>query len=247
MKLRTWGWLAVVALVALSVAWFDINLVDAGVTGFALASSGGFGAPFRPLTKGQTEAMATPPSGGSAEDIWHQLFDTQPFVSATTVQLTFFRAAQNDRTLSNMPTGGTLPRPQTLRIHNICLDVLSTIPVTTSATLTGVLDDLALIIFGLAQRPTWTLSISDKSYGPYSLTTLHGTGGPHGFGWSGDGAEIIQYARNAVEPGWNYYGRIIIPEQVDFNIVLNWAAAATITADKLIRVSMFGVLGRRVS
>lgn len=192
------------------------------------------------------EAMATPPSGHSAESIWHQLYDTQTYTDNTTTRLVFFQTLVGDRTLTNMEQAGSLPKPQSLQIHNITMDVMSAIPVTTSATNTGVLDDLALLIFGSAQRPTWTLNISNKQYGPYSLTVLHGTGGPSGFGFSGDGTEIVQYAKNEPSPGWNYFGRVILPEQVSFNVELNWAAAAQLTADKLIRISLFGVLNRRV-
>jgi hypothetical protein len=190
--------------------------------------------------------MATPPSGNAAESIWHQLYDTQTYTDATTVRLTFFQASNADKTLSNIDQGGTLPRFQTLQIHNVCLDILSIVPVSTSATLTGVLNDLALLTFGANQRPTWTLTISNKAYGPYSLTTLHGTGGPDGFGFSGDGAEIIQYARSDGSPGWNYYGKVILPEQCSFDATIIYAAVADTTEDKRFRFSLFGVLTRRV-
>lgn len=204
-----------------------------------------FGTKFRAQSGQAIESRATPPTGGSEEAIWHQIYDTQTYTDNTTTRLTFFQAANADRTLSNMDQGGALPRPQKLQIYNICLDVLSIIPVTTSATLTGVLNDLALLIFGSGQRPTWTLNISQKAYGPYSLTTLGGTGGPTGFGFSGDGAEIIQFAKNDPSGGWNYFGAVIIPEQVNFTTEINWAAVADISENKLIRFSLFGVLNRR--
>ena len=48
-------------------------------------------------------------------------------------------------------------------------------------------------------------------------------------------------------PGWNYFGRIIIPEQNNFNIVVNYAAAQATTATPIpVRITMFGVLSRRV-
>lgn len=205
-----------------------------------------FGVRFAPMSQGQVERQATPPSGSSEENIWHQLYDTQTFTDNTTVALTFFQAANADKTLSNLDQGGTLPRFQALRVYNVCLDILSPVPVSTSATLTGVLNDLALLLIGSAQRPTWTLSISNKAYGPYSLTTLHGTGGPAGFGFSSDGAEIIQYARNEPAGGWNYSGLLTIPSQVNFQLTINYAATADVTENKLFRVSLFGVLNRRV-
>lgn len=204
-----------------------------------------FGARFTALPGQTVEAQASPPSGGSEEAIWHQIYDSQTFTDNTTTRMVFFQAANADRTLSNMDQGGALPRPQKLQLYNVCLDILSIIPVTTSATLTGVLNDLALLMIGSAQRPTWTLFISQKAYGPYSLTTLGGTGGPTGFGFSGDGAEIIEYARNDPSGGWNYFGRVIIPEQVNFTTEINYAATADISENKIFRFSLFGVLNRR--
>lgn len=206
----------------------------------------GFGAAFKAIPSAAVDAAATPAAGTSAEVIWHQLYDTQTYTDAVTTRLEFFTQATNDRTLTNMPTPGILPRFQMMRIYNVCLDVLSIIPVTTSATITGVLNDLALLLIGSNQRPTWTLNISSKDYGPYSLSALHGTGGPDGFGFSGDGAEIIQYARNACWPGWNYMGRVTLREQVPFFVVATWAAAADMTEDKRLRLSFFGVLNRNI-
>lgn len=207
----------------------------------------GFGMAFRALPKAAVEAAATPPSGNAQEAIWHQVYDTQSFVSATTTRLVFFQAANADRTLSNMEQGGTLPRPQSLQLHNITCDLLSAAPVSTGAGIVGILDDLSRLLLGTAQRPTWTLTISQKSYGPYSLSVLHGTGGPIG-GVNGTQAAgtSIQWARTSDAPGWNYFGRVIIPEQVSFSLETNWAATATITGDVRVRISLFGVLNRRV-
>jgi hypothetical protein len=244
------GWM-VVLLLAVGLyavgAHHDPAVIGLGAGPLSLAMAGTFGARYQALSKAAVEARATPNSGNSAEAIWHQLYHSLTYTSGATTRLVFFQdTAGGDKTLSNMETGGALPRPQSLQIHNICVDVLSIIPVTTSATLTGVLNDLALLLFGSAQRPTWTLHISSKAYGPYSLTTLHGTGGPTGFGFSGDGAEIIQFAKNDPDGGWNYFGNVIIPEQVNFDIELNWAAFATMSENKILRVSLFGVLNRRV-
>lgn len=207
----------------------------------------GFGMAFRALPKAAVEAAATPPSGNAQEAIWHQVYDTQSFVSATTTRLVFFQAANADRTLSNMEQGGTLPRPQSLQIHNITCDLLSAAPVSTGAGIVGILDDLSRLLLGTANRPTWTLTISQKSYGPYSLSVLHGTGGPIG-GVNGTQAAgtSIQWARVSDTPGWNYFGRVIIPEQVSFSLECNWAATATLTGDVRVRISLFGVLNRRV-
>jgi hypothetical protein len=221
-----------------ALAWF--NPADTG---------GWFGAPFRALPGAAVQSAATPPSGTSEEAIWDQRYDTQLFTSAATVNLNFFQVTNADRTLSNMGQGGTLPSPWSLQIHMITMDILSIIPVTinAAAAVTGVLDDLALLIFSSNARPTWTLTINEKQYGPYSLTLLHGTGGPVGFndGTQAAGASV-QYAYNTTVPGWNYFGRVIILTQNPFNLNMTWAAAPTLTGNKRIRASLFGVLNRKV-
>lgn len=206
----------------------------------------GFGSKFRALNRSQVAAAATPPSGRSQEAIWHAVYDTQTYVDNTTSRLVFFGQTNADKTLSNMEASGQFPSPQSFMVHNICCDLWNANGVSTAAGgVDGQLNDLALLL--LVGRPTWTLEISSKKYGPYPLTALHGTGGPTGFGWGTFTAEeSLQYARNEPSPGWNYYGRIIIPEQVSFSVELNWAAPQNVSADHRIRVTMFGVLNRRV-
>lgn len=215
----------------------------------------GFGAPFRPQSNAAVTAGATPPSGNSAEAIWHQLYDTQLYTSAATLTQQFFLSPGVDPTLSNMTQAGTLPSPQTMQIYDITCDILPVTPVSLTTavgpmTAVGQLNDFGLLIFGDGQRPTWTLSISQKAYGPYSLTVLHGTGGPTGW-FAGSSIStssgILQFAKNDPGPGWNYYGRISILQQMQFSVTLNWAAVATLAGgNPHIRISMFGVLNRRV-
>lgn len=205
----------------------------------------GFGAKFRAQSRQAIAARATPQSGLSQEAIWDCRYDTQLYISAATTRMVFFSQVQADKTLSNMEASGQFPAPQSFQIYNVACDILpATAGVSTSTTVAGNLNDMALLL--LVGRPTWTLTISSKQYGPYPLTALHGTGGPSGFGFSSDGTNVLQYARNEPSGGWNYQGAIIIPEQVAFSIEVNFAAAQTLTGNPHIRLSMFGVLNRRV-
>lgn len=189
-----------------------------------------------------------------SEVVWWQYFDSQAYVSGTTTKQTFFAAPSADRTLSNLEQPGQIPAPGQFEIYNIMFDVRSTLPVTLQTvagplTTAGVLNDLALLISGLNERPTWTFFLSGKEYGPFTLLTLGGSGGVTGFGYGSSIATSsgqIQYARNDPSNGWNYFGSLIIVEQSNFKVVLNWNAAATLTADKLNVVSMQGVLSRKV-
>ena len=213
-----------------------------------------FGAHFTAMTNDQVNALAQPPSGGTAECIYQQYYDSQLYTSAATLTQKFFQVSNVDSTLTNLPQGGQLPAPQLFQIYDICLDVLPVTPVSLSTAVgpmvaTGILNDMALIIFGSAQRPVWTLNISNKNYGPYSLTVLHGTGGPTGW-FAGSSiatsSGTLQYGRNDPSRGWNYLGRMSIPQQVNFYVELDWAAVATLVAgNPYLRLSLFGVLNRR--
>lgn len=207
----------------------------------------GFGTRFNVVPRGQMRTMSQPPNGNTPEAIWHQFYDSQSFVSAATTTLTFFASPSADRTLTNLETAGQLSDPQYFSVYDITLDILSlnsTVAVATSY-VTGELNDLKQIL--LTNRGTWTMVFSDKNYGPYSLSTLHGTGGPIGFLSTGAVTDQQQTALNCLGPGWNYKGSIIIPPKTSFRIVTNWAATSTLQATPVyLRVSLFGILSRAV-
>lgn len=207
----------------------------------------GLGVRFNAATRARLRRMATPPSGDSPEAIWHQLFDTQTYVDNTTTRLTFFQTTNADQTITNMPSAGQLPDPQWFTLYDITCDFLTQNTSVVGATdVTGEYNDLSLLL--KVGRPTWTLTISDKRYGQYSLTCLHATGGPVGFLAAGNTAATgnQQLANNAFTPGWNYEGSITIPPKTNFQIEVNWSAAQNLTANVLIRLSLFGILSRRV-
>jgi hypothetical protein len=191
-------------------------------------------------------AAATPPSGRSQEAIWHQLYDTQTYLAAGVTTLNF-GLVNVDKTLSNFEANNQLPAPQSMQLYNICCDIFPTtagLSNNVAPTAVGNLNDMQKILF--QARPTWTLGISGKNYGPYSLTDLHGTGGPGGF-IAGAEVTLVQHARNDVSPGWNYCGSIIIPEQTTFTFTINFQGVLVpVAVDHFIRISLFGVLQRRV-
>lgn len=190
-------------------------------------------------------AKAIPRSGTSPEMIWDLRYDTKTYTDNATVSLNYFDSVNvGTLDLTNMEVGGQFPAPQVFNIHGVYFDAWTAIPVSTSATLDGDLNDLALLMW--VGRPRWTLTIQQKNYGPYPLVTLHGLGGPTGLGWSSDGAEILQYARNDPSPGWNYNGQLTIPAQTAFQFNITWAAAQNTTADWRTRVSMSGFQSRAV-
>ena len=207
----------------------------------------GFGARYNAATRAQLRAKSTPPSGNAPEAIWWQYYDVQTYVDAVTTELTFFGVTNVDRTISNMPAAGQLPDPQWLSIYDITCDFLvQNTSVAGAVGITGVYNDLALLLN--IGRPVWTLQISDKNYGPFSLTLLHGTGSPVGFiaaNGTAAATEQHQLASNVLNPGWNYKGSLIIPPKTNFGITVRWSAAQNLTANVLIRLSLHGILSRR--
>lgn len=208
----------------------------------------GFGTKFRTADRGLLRRKVTAPSGASPEAIWHEFYDSQTYTSAATTRLTFFNNTNADATLSNMPSSGQLPDPQYFSMYDLTLDFLpATSYVSTAAGgIAGKLDDFGRIL--MVGRPTWTLILSDKRYGPYSLTLLHGTGAIQGFGWGTFTAEeSLQFAHNNLGAGWNYHGSLIIPPKNNFSIEVNWAAAQTLTeGNPVLRLGIHGILSRRV-
>lgn len=203
-----------------------------------------FGTRFK-VASGAMLARQTVPSGipDQREAIWHQWYDTQAYTSTATTRLLFFTTAPGaDRTLTNIQTAGQLPEPYYFSMYDICMDYLVQNTVAAAASVVGAYNNLALLM--LVGRPTWQLTIQDKNYGPYSVTALHGTGGPVGGIDAGTAVEIHQWATNALNPGWNYFGTLIIPPKISFSFELVWSAAQTLTLSPNLRLSMFGILSR---
>jgi len=206
----------------------------------------GLGAPKLTARSFRAEnAKAIPRSGAQPEAIWHIAFDTKTYTDNSTTTLNFFDSTNvGNGFLSNMELAGQFPAPQVFDIHGIYFDAWTAAPVSTSATVTGNLNDLLLLMY--VGIPVWTLTIQQKKYGPYPLRSLHSLGGPTGFGFSSDGAEILQYARNDPTPGFGYNGSITIPSQTAFQFNVAWNAAVDTTANWLLCISMAGKLSRAV-
>ena len=203
-----------------------------------------FGVRFNAASRQALARASTPASGSGPEAIWHELYDTQTYVDNTTTRLQFFQVTNVDQTITNMPAAGQLPDPQYFSVYQICVDYLTQNTVGAAASVVGELNDIKLLM--MVGRPVWTLTISDKRYGPYSLSVLHGTGAPVGGVDAGTAVEIHQWGSAPLNAGWNYQGSIIIPPKVNFGIEVVWAGAQNTTANVNLRVALFGILSRRV-
>lgn len=197
--------------------------------------------PVRAKNRKELERMGRP-LGAATEAIPHCYYDTASYVSGTTTSLTFFTTTRDNRNLSNLSPAGQLPDPYFFEIYGFGFEPLV-------APAAGVWTDYWQLVYGaggLNAAPTFTFFLSDKEYpGPVPLSLLHATGGPVGF--SDAAAAPDQYMNNSVPDGsWYIDGSIVIPPSNGFRATIAWEDALTLTADTKVRVSMWGVLHRKV-
>jgi len=168
---------------------------------------------------------------GQKEVIGWMWWDTVPYVSAATTQLTFFNAVRATVDLSNMEVAGQLAAPKAffLRAPRIFIKQRpeATVAAVTGATQTGSIDDIAqLMNTGVA-----TLTVGNKQYGQWPLWTLLSGGGPWGMMQTGDIDVVVQYANFG--PPDNRVPYVLskpqfIAPQINFNVQITWPAALTL-------------------
>jgi hypothetical protein len=108
------------------------------------------------------------------------------------------------------------------------------------------MEDLAEILY--AQRAVFVLTFAGKEYLRIPLTYLHSSGGPLGVVSANLTAPLIyEFANNSFPDGGFYIGKkITIPPKQSFQSQIQLAGAPTMVATRKFRVSMAGVLHRRV-
>lgn len=199
-----------------------------------------------PLTKAQLQAIADPQTAGQPEVVPWIMYDTQTFTSASTVSLTFFQTVQTDRTLGNMQSQGQLPDPQYLVIHYVTCDILNQVS-SSAGVIAGAANDVELLM--KVGRPVFTLTMSDKIYGPFPLRACHSLGGATGIINGTYTAPIdLQQANNGIpgSGGYPFCGAVVIPPKVGFKLTVDWSAAQTLTGNANIQIGLAGALYRRV-
>ncbi len=208
--------------------------------------------PWEPaLTRADLDLMSNPIAANQPEVVPWQLYDTQNITTAVATPLVFFGGQNNDKTLSNMEGPGQLTDPQYFIVHYLAADFLQAPAATALANepnsaLANVENVLKTV------RATFTFSMSNKQYGPFSLTMAHGTGGAsfsgYGYGTAANGTSAGVVNNGIVgSGGFPFSGAVVIPPKVGFNVTVNFSAAPTIVAGPLpLRLSLIGALYRRV-
>lgn len=203
-----------------------------------------------PKTKEQLRALANPATANQPEALPWVLYSTKLYTSATTLTLSFFDKAEGgDLSLTNMEAPSSITDPKWFEIHYIGADILQDTSTAAAVGGLGTYDDVAKLT--LVGRPYWQIAISDKVFGPFPFSFLHGSGGPTGigYGWGTIAAgESVQGAVNGIfDGGFHVGGSIILPPNTGFTFPVTWSAAQTLQAgNPYIRVWMAGVMHRRV-
>jgi hypothetical protein len=205
-----------------------------------------------PLSRADLDDLANPLFANQPEVVPWQLFDTQNITTAVTTTAVFFQNINVDKTLSNMEGPGQLPEPQYLVVHYVACDfLLAAVSTAVGATTNNAnLDDIENVL--KAQRATFEFNMSNKRYGPFSLTMTAATGGATGnlYGVGTLAAAVAGGVVNNGIPGtggFPFGGSLVIPPKIGFDVTVRFAAAPTLPVSPLpLRISLVGALYRRV-
>lgn len=223
----------------------------AAVVGAGLAMKAMIIIPWAPaLSRDDLDSIANPTSASQPEVIPWQLFDTQSCATAVTTPLVFFQTINSDKTMSNMEGPGQLPDPQYLVVQYVACDILSVPALGPNTAVDPNIGNVENIL--KTARATFEFNMSNKRYGPFSLTTTASTGGATGFGYGyGTIAAGVSttVANNGIpgSGGYPFSGALVIPPKIGFDVTIRFGVAPTLVGGPLnIRISLMGTLYRRV-
>lgn len=203
-----------------------------------------------PLSKDELDVLANPVFANQPEVVPWQLYDTASVATAAAGPFVFFQTINVDKTLSNMEGPGQLPDPQYLVVHYVAMDWLQPPIIQDGSAVNPVVANLENIL--KTTRATFEFNMSNKRYGPFSLTMTAATGGATGFGIS-EGAtaagSTTVVANNGIpgSGGYPFSGALVIPPKIGFDVTIRLGAATTIAGGPFnLRISLVGALYRRV-
>jgi hypothetical protein len=173
--------------------------------------------------------------GGKIEAIGWKWWDTQTYVSGTTVNLTQWFNVRATQDLSNMEVAFQLAAPKAFLIRAIRFFVKqrprSVARAASTNPTTGAIDNIAQLI----NTGVFTLMIGNKQYNQEPLWCLTAGGGAYGMlgleGATADPGGAIDYAQNGIpDPrAVNSLAKpIFIAPQINFSAVVSWPAALTL-------------------
>ncbi len=198
-----------------------------------------------PKSAAELLKAAYPERTNEPEAIPYIFYDTQTILAANTATVfSFFTTVQSDDTLGNIEQANTLPDPQFFEIVGFHFDVL-TLP-SANAAAAGTIDDIAEMLN--TRRGTFVFTMNQKGYTKIPLAALHSLGGISALASGTQAAGTsLSYAQNYAPDGGFYVGkRIVIPPKQTFSAQIKFGTAPTPSVDTQVRLSISGVLHRRV-
>ncbi len=190
--------------------------------------------------------ITNPNDASQPEAIPWVYFDTQSIATGGSGPMSFFAVTAADRTISNLEQAGTIPDPFYFEIEAFNLDFFCHPSANALNTAVGALDDLCSILYD--GRATLVFSIAGKEYLRLPATYLHASGGPMAtLAGTMTAPNLVSFATNGVQDGGFYVGKkIVLPPKQSYQVQLVFGAAVTLSATRQLRLSMAGVLHRRV-
>lgn len=202
------------------------------------------------LSRDELDALANPVYANQPEVVPWQLFDTQSLATATSAPLVYYQTINSDKTMSNMEGPGQLPEPQYLVVHYIACDILQIPTLNDGTAVNAALANVENIL--KTCRATFEFNMSNKRYGPFSLTMTAATGGAT-FSGVAEGATAAGATFGVVNNGipgsggYPFSGALVVPPKIGFDVTIRFGTATTlVTGPVNVRVSMVGALYRRV-
>lgn len=259
------GLLAVACVMAALVTGYGVEHFPAivGHVAYGLVNLGGIhngGAaplaamiiiPWAPAySRDELDAMANPVFANQPEVVPWQLFDTQSLATATSAPLVYYQTINSDKTMSNMEGPGQLPDPQYLVVQYAACDILQIPTLNDGTAVNAALANVENIL--KTCRATFEFNMSNKRYGPFSLTMTAATGGAT-FSGVAEGATAAGATFGAVNNGfpgsggYPFSGSLVIPPKIGFDVTIRFGTATTlVTGPVNVRFSLVGALYRRV-
>lgn len=202
-----------------------------------------------PKSRAQLKHATTPESGQTLEAVPHCLYDTQTFkADGSSSRLDFFTSTNGDPTICNMETAGQLVSGQHFEVTRIFADVQRGVS-GTAGDGAGILSDVHKLLH--VARGVWSMRLGPKDIiGPIPQTMLGSSGvaaGEFGGDLSSGAGDAVQRANYPQNGGFPVAGSVIIPPNTKFGVSLIFAPGVQVTADTPVRVTLFGVLHRRIS
>jgi hypothetical protein len=173
------------------------------------------------------------------------LYDTQTFVDATTVDLSFFTAVPANLSIGNLKQPGMLSNPQSFLIQSIRIYYKVTLQAATvggAGTIASLTNDIILLV----NTGVFTMSIGQKQYGPWPMWMLPAS--TYFQGMIGSGAVALETSYGQIGgPLYPLFPNLMISPLQQFEVHLVWPSGAPdLTTNMSVEVLFDGQLARAV-